>query len=72
MKQNIGHQIDYEDMVKLLESYGEHHNKVIMSKDSNIAEYEKHLMVCEEVEKWMKACGVVPNKFMIEARKPFI
>lgn len=47
MKQNIGHQIDYEDMVKLLESYGEHHNKVIMSKDSNIAEYEKHLMVWE-------------------------
>lgn len=72
MKYNYGWKISDEDMNELLESYGEHHNKVIMSKDSNIAEYEKHLMVCEEVEKWMKACGVVPNIFMIEARKPFI
>lgn len=74
MKQpNIGHQIEYKDMVKLLDSYGDHHNEVVRHKDDNDkTEYDKHLMVCEEVEKWMKACGIVPNKLMVEARKIFI
>lgn len=72
MKYNYGWKISDEDMNELLNSYSNHHNKCVKLKDLDNIEYEKHLMCCHEIEKWMKACGIVPNELLGIARKPFI